>query len=128
MKTLSVAVALGVLVSAAAGCSHSDIDVPNAGPALSADTQRVFESPNFTAFANQAHLSTTQAILVARTLALYADNDAALRTTANGADNLANMHRQLRGDTLAQLQLQIPAPGWDAFKQSGLLDQVTEAP
>lgn len=126
-KTWTCCLAVAALFGGAGGCSHTDLDVPNAGPALAADTQRIYESEAFTAFAKSAHLSQSQGVLVARTLALYGENEDSIRVTAKSPANLNDMHRQLVGDTVAHLQLQIPPSAWDAFTQSGLLPH-TEAP
>lgn len=125
-RTWLCGVALGALVGAGA-CSHENIDVPNAGPVLSGDTQRIYESQKFVAFADAAHLDRAQRIQVARTLALYGENEESLRATAKSPADLSDMHRQLVGDTVAHLRLQMPASAWDAFTQSGLLPH-TEAP
>jgi len=119
----------GALLSALVGgaaCSHDNLDVPNAGPVLSADTQRIYESQKFVAFADSAHLDRARRIEVARTLALYGENEASLRATSRGSE-LDDMHQQLLRDTVAHVRAQIPDSAWDAFTRSGLLPELVPA-
>lgn len=126
-STLHVVITVGALLGGIEACSHTDLDVPNAGPVLAADTQRIYESQAFIAFANEAHLSPTQGILVARTLALYGENDASARETAKTPQDLASVHAQLLRDTVVQIRIEMPASAWDGFTQSGLLSEATTA-
>lgn len=117
------------LLGGAAGCAGAGNDpevpeTPRAGPILAAGTHRIARSEAFTAFADGARLDPTQRIAVARTLALYFENDASLQATANGTDPLSSMHKQLLGDTVAHLRAQLPESSWDAFTRSGLLPDV----
>jgi hypothetical protein len=120
--------AVGALLGAIAGCAGAGNDpevpeTPRAGPLLAAGTHRIAGSEAFTAFADGARLDRTQRISVARTLALYLENDASLQATANDMEQQSAMHKQLLGDTVAHLRAQLPASSWDAFARSGLLPE-----
>lgn len=124
--TRALVVVCGILSAlVCGGCSHDNIDVPNAGPLLTADTQRVYESQKFVAFADSAHLDRGQRIQVARTLALYGENEESLRATPRGSEELNDMHQQLLRDTVAHVRAQMPDAAWTAFTRSGLLPEVT---
>jgi hypothetical protein len=120
--------AVGALLGGAAGCAGAGNDpevpeTPRAGPILAAGTHRIASSEAFTAFAVGARLDQAQRISVARTLALYLENDASLQATAEGTEQLSSMHKQLLGDTVAQLRARLPEASWDAFTRSGLLPE-----
>lgn len=118
----------GALLVGAAGCAGAGNDpevpeTPRAGPILAAGTHRIARAEAFTAFADGARLDPAQRISVARTLALYFENDASLQATAEGTEQLSSMHKQLLGDTVAHLRAQLPESSWDAFTRSGLLPE-----
>lgn len=85
-----------------------------------ADPQRVADSAAFRAFVKDARLDADQQRTIARIVALYHRNDASLEATTTSAER-ATMHRQLVGDTVAQIQVRIPQSSWDAFARSGLV-------